>query len=183
MAMAIMRLGWAYLTETVRKPASRSTEGLTSIPLWFFVLVLWKMPQLLPKCPRATFAQNKKFYPQKRVFGAQVGCGDVTSLYKNLLKNRKTNFLRQVIQEPIFPVAHTDFEGGGDGRGCGVRHFFGQIGPAQPYYDTPKRTRVPASVGGRPLQTWVRPSQPLHLQPFRVSLRKHETALRWPFCF
>jgi hypothetical protein len=29
-------------------------------------------------------------------------------------------------------VAHTDFEGGGDGRGHGVRHFFGQIGPTQP---------------------------------------------------
>jgi hypothetical protein len=34
--------------------------------------------------------------------GAQAGCGDVTSLYKNLVKNRKTNFLRQAIQEPIF---------------------------------------------------------------------------------
>jgi hypothetical protein len=65
--------------------------------------------------------------------GGQAGCGDVTSLYKNLVKNRKTNFLRQAIQEPIFSVAHTDFEGGGDGRGRDVRHFFGQIGPTQPY--------------------------------------------------
>jgi hypothetical protein len=29
-------------------------------------------------------------------------------------------------------VANADFEGGGDGRGRGVRHFFGQIGPTQP---------------------------------------------------
>ena len=38
--------------------------------------------------------------------------------YKNLVKNRKTNFRRQAIQEPIFPVANTGFEGGCDGRGC-----------------------------------------------------------------
>jgi hypothetical protein len=43
--------------------------------------------------------------PSKPYFGAQTGCGDVTSLYKNLVKNRKTNFRRQAIQEPIFPVA------------------------------------------------------------------------------
>jgi hypothetical protein len=85
------------------------------------------MLPLLPECPRATFASPK------RVLGARAGCGDVTSLYKNLVKNRKTNFLRQAIQEPVFSVAHTDFEGGSDGRGRGVRHFFGQIGPTQPY--------------------------------------------------
>jgi hypothetical protein len=45
----------------------------------------------------------------------------------------ETGFLRQAIQEPIFPVANTGFEGGGDGRGCGFRHyFFGQIGPTRP---------------------------------------------------
>jgi hypothetical protein len=50
---------------------------------------------------------------------ARAGCGDATSLYKNLVKNRKSNFLRQAIQvqEPIFSVAHisycvnTNFEG------------------------------------------------------------------------
>ena len=52
-------------------------------------------------------------------FGAQAGCGDVTSLYKNLVKNRKTNFRRQAIQEPIFSMANADFEGDHDGRGCG----------------------------------------------------------------
>jgi hypothetical protein len=67
-----------------------------------FVLVLCKKPQLLPKYPRTTFAQKKKFYPQSVFFGAQAGCVDVTSLYKNLVKNRKTNFRRQAIQEPIF---------------------------------------------------------------------------------
>ena len=55
--------------------------------------------------------------------GTQAGCGDVTSLHKNLVKKRKTN-RRQAIQEPIFSVASADFEGGCDGRGCGARHFF-----------------------------------------------------------
>jgi hypothetical protein len=47
-------------------------------------------------------------------------------------QNQKTNFRRQAIQEPVFSVANTDFEGGCDGCGRGVRHFFGQIGPTQP---------------------------------------------------
>jgi hypothetical protein len=38
-----------------------------------------------------------------------------------------------VIQEPIFSVANTDFEGGCDGRGRGGRPFFYQIGPTQPH--------------------------------------------------
>jgi hypothetical protein len=67
------------------------------------VLVLCKIYQALPKYTRTTFAQNKKFYPQNVFWGrAQAGCGDVTSLYKNLVKNWKTNFPRQAIQEPIF---------------------------------------------------------------------------------
>jgi hypothetical protein len=81
------------------------------------------------------FRTKQKVLPPKRVlcFGGQAGCGDATSLYKNLVKNRKTktNFCRQAIQEPIFSVANADFEGGYDGRGCGVRYFFGQIGPTQ----------------------------------------------------
>ena len=32
-------------------------------------------------------------------------------------KKEKTGFPR--IQEPIFPVSDIEFEGGGDGRGCG----------------------------------------------------------------
>ena len=81
---------------------SHSAEGLTSIPLWFFVLVLYKMLPLLPECSGATFAKNKRFYPQKRVLGARAGCGDATSLHKNLVKKRKTNFRRQAIHGPIF---------------------------------------------------------------------------------
>jgi hypothetical protein len=44
--------------------------------------------------------------------------------YKNLVKNRKTNFSREAIQEPIFSVANTDCEGGGDGRKCGDYSFW-----------------------------------------------------------
>jgi hypothetical protein len=49
---------------------------------------------------------------------------------KNLVKNRKTNRDSRA----HVSVANTDFEGGcdGDGRGCGVRHFFGRVGPTQP---------------------------------------------------
>jgi hypothetical protein len=36
--------------------ASHSAEGLTSIPLWFFVLILCKMLPLLPECSRENFA-------------------------------------------------------------------------------------------------------------------------------
>ena len=82
--------------------------------------------------PQDDFRTKLKVLRPKRIFGARAGCGDVTSLYKNLVKNRKTNFRRQAIQGPIFSVANTDFEGGCDGRGRGVRHFFGQIGPTQP---------------------------------------------------
>jgi hypothetical protein len=36
------------------------------------------------------FRTKEKVLPSKRVFGAQDGFGDVTSLYKNLNKNTKT---------------------------------------------------------------------------------------------
>ena len=32
-------------------------------------------------------------------------------------------------------MANADFEGGCDGRGRGVRHFFGQMGPTQPWLE------------------------------------------------
>ena len=38
-------------------------------------------------------------------------------------QNRNSNFLRLKIQEPVFPVFDTEFEGGGDGRGCGDYNF------------------------------------------------------------
>jgi hypothetical protein len=69
------------------------------------------------------FRVKQKVLPSKRIVGARAGCSDVIFLCKNLVKNRKTNFRRQAIQGPIFPVANADFEGGRDGRGCGVRCF------------------------------------------------------------
>jgi hypothetical protein len=61
-----MWLGWAYLAKTARKP---QRGGVNFDPM-IFVLVLCKMLQLLPKCSRTNFAQNKKFCPQKRISGA-----------------------------------------------------------------------------------------------------------------
>ena len=118
------------------------------------MLVLYKMQNSLAASGMLPddFRTKQKVLPPKRVlcFGGQAGCGDATSLYKNLVKNRKTktNFCRQAIQEPIFSVANADFEGGYDGRGCGVRYFFGQIGPTQPY-DMPYSIRVLHSQSAR----------------------------------
>jgi hypothetical protein len=36
----------------------------------------------------------------------------------------KNNFPRFTTQEPVFPVSDTEFEGGGDGRGCGDCFFW-----------------------------------------------------------
>jgi hypothetical protein len=90
-------------------------EGLTSIPLWYFVLVPCKMLQVVPKHPRATFAQNTNF-AFKNVFW---GPGLAVVTHATSLKNRETNFLLLTIQEPVFPVSDTEFEGGDDGCGCG----------------------------------------------------------------
>ena len=58
-------LGWAYLAKTVRKP---QRGGVNFDPM-IFVLVLCKMLQLLPKCSRTNFAQNKKFCPKNVFWG------------------------------------------------------------------------------------------------------------------
>jgi hypothetical protein len=120
------------LAKTVHKP--QRGEANFDLPMLFCACSVQNTPGAseIRNTPGRLSQKNKKFYPQT-CFGAHAGCGDVTSLCKNLVKNRKTNFRRQAIQEPIFPVANIDFEGGCDGRGCGVRHFFGQIGPTQPY--------------------------------------------------
>ena len=101
-----------------KKCVASSSKGSSDSPTSFSGVGKRKMPQANPSCPRTTFAKNKKVLPSKRIFGARAGCGDVTSLYKNLVKNRKTNFRRQAIQEPIHSMANTDFEGDYDGRGC-----------------------------------------------------------------
>jgi hypothetical protein len=68
--------------------ASRCVEGLASIPLWFLCLFCECPSQVLPECPRTTFAQNEKFYPHNVLLGPglAVVCGDATSPCKNLVK-------------------------------------------------------------------------------------------------
>jgi hypothetical protein len=70
---------------------------------------------VVPKWPRTTFAQNKKFCTQN-VF---LGLCDATSPYKNLVKIGKTKFFPHAIQKPNFPTASAVIQGGGDGRGFG----------------------------------------------------------------
>jgi hypothetical protein len=46
------------------------------------------------------------------------------SIQKPSQKHQKINFSRLTIQEPIFSVSNTEFEGGDDGRGHGDRIFW-----------------------------------------------------------
>jgi hypothetical protein len=48
------------------------------------------------------FRTKQKVLPPKRVLGPQAGCGDVTSLYKNLVKNRKLTFAGRRFKSPFF---------------------------------------------------------------------------------
>jgi hypothetical protein len=67
------------------------------------------------------FRKKIKSFALKTCFGAQAGCGDVisTPYTKTWSKTPKPNFYRLPIQEPIFSLSNTEFEGGCDGRGCG----------------------------------------------------------------
>jgi hypothetical protein len=49
------------------------------------------------------FRVKLKVLPPKRVLGAQAGCGDVTSLYKNLVKKiEKLTFAGRRFKSPVF---------------------------------------------------------------------------------
>jgi hypothetical protein len=76
---------------------------LASTRPWLFMLVLYKIPQVVPKYPRATSAKNKKFCT-RNVF---LGLCDVTFPYKNLVKIRKANLFPHAIQKPFFSAAST----------------------------------------------------------------------------
>jgi hypothetical protein len=99
-----------------------------------------KMPGLFWPTPGAT--------RKKRFLGPQWGSGDLKavamdmvtvrlwwhhSLYKNLVKTPKLTFCRLTIQEPIFSVPNTEFEGGGDGHGHGEGNFL--VKYAQPSHN------------------------------------------------
>jgi hypothetical protein len=101
--------------------------------------------------PQVDFRTKKKVLPPKRFFGAQAGCGDVTSLYKNLVKNTKLNFYRQPIQEPAFSVSNTtEFEDGCDGRAVAVIAFFWSSVPNPAIGRSPgRRVDIPGQKGGK----------------------------------
>jgi hypothetical protein len=156
-----------------KKCVASSSKGSSDSPTSFSGDGKRKMPQANPPCPRTTFARNKKFPPSKRVFGARAGCGDVTSLCKNLVKNRKTNFRRQAIQEPIFAVANADFEDDYDGRGCTCGTFL--VICAQPSHvqltSWPSANGLPCHCNGRQLinspasVTWNPAPQAINFPP------------------
>jgi hypothetical protein len=89
------------------------------------VLNLCKKCQGIVESARAvlTYAQS---YTQKTFFGPPQPI-----LYtKTYLKTPKMNFCRLKIQEPIFSVSNTEFEGGDDGYGLGDCTFL--VKQAQP---------------------------------------------------
>jgi hypothetical protein len=88
-------LGWAYLAKTVRKPQRGGVNF--DLPMIFCACSM-QNTQGVSEIPQDDF----RIKPLRTCFGAHAGCGDVTSLYKILVKNQKTNFRRLVIQEPIF---------------------------------------------------------------------------------
>ena len=80
--------------------------------------------------PHEYAVDHTSFYVTSKLFTQTflIGRGEVTSLHiayvKSTKKCRKTNLRVRAIQEPVFPVANTDFEGGDDDHGCGDCIFF-----------------------------------------------------------
>jgi hypothetical protein len=105
--------------------------GVNFDPTMIFVLVLCfscfrNVPGRLPYKIKS-FALKTVFWGPRLAVDSYV-----TSLCKNLVKNRKTNFRRQAIQEPIFSVANADCEGGDGDYGYGDCIFFGHLCVTQP---------------------------------------------------
>jgi hypothetical protein len=59
-------LGWPCITKKMKGP---QRHGADFDPPIFFVFVLCKMLQVVPKCPRTIFTQNKKFFTQNVFWG------------------------------------------------------------------------------------------------------------------
>jgi hypothetical protein len=94
-----------------RKGPFPGTKGFASICPCFFVLNLHK------KCQGAT--------RKKRFFGPPSEALVVPPpTQKPSQKTPKPNFCRLTIQEPVFSVSNTEFEGGDDGHGYGEDTFF-----------------------------------------------------------
>jgi hypothetical protein len=102
--------------------------GLASIRLYFFVLVLCKMPQVVPKCPRITFAQNKKLFTHNVFWWLY----DATSPHKNLVKNWGNElFSRMRFRSHFFPRQVQFLKAGAMGVVLAVS-LFDNARPTQP---------------------------------------------------
>ena len=82
---------------------SPQRHGAGFDPPIIFVLVLCQMPQVVPKCPSTTFAQNKKCYPQNMF----LRLCDATSPYKNLVKNWENEVFPAFDSEANFSAPST----------------------------------------------------------------------------
>jgi hypothetical protein len=92
------------------KCAGPDTKGFASICLRFFVLSLCKKCQGIVEDARAVLTHARS-YTQKTFFGPPSEALVTKS------KTPKINFYRLTIQEPIFSVSNTEFEGGDNGHG------------------------------------------------------------------
>ena len=98
------------------------------------------------KCPRASWNAPGQFRPtleatRKKTFFGPPSEALVTPF--SMQKPVKNHFCRLTIQEPIFSVSNTEFEGGDDGHGHGDYTFL--VKQAQPSHSGPV-TPAPGSL-------------------------------------
>jgi hypothetical protein len=81
------------------------------------------MAQGIVEWPRAvsTYARS---YTQKTFFGPPSEALVTPFSIQKPSQTPKLNFSRLTIQEPIFSVSNTEFEGGDDGHGYGLEKLF-----------------------------------------------------------
>ena len=130
--------GWVgpILPEKCTRPSAGGVNEVNVDLLVIFVLILCKMPQLLPNFPRATFAQNK-FFALRTCFGAQAGCGDVTSLaiQKPSQKHQSpASTIGSRFRSPLFLSLIQNLKAVAMGVVAAVTFFWPNIiGPTQPH--------------------------------------------------
>jgi hypothetical protein len=109
---------------------ARAPRGLLRSAYDFFVLNLFKMLQGVMECPRAVSTYTRS-YAQKTFFGPP---SEALMMPFSIQKPVKNHFCRLTIQEPIFSVSNTEFEGG-DGHGHGDCDCTFLVKQAQPSHN------------------------------------------------
>jgi hypothetical protein len=118
--------------------------------------------------PHEYAVDHTSFYVISKLFTQTflIGRGEVTSLHiayvKSTKKCRKTNLRVRAIQEPVFPVANTDFEGGDDDHGYGDCIFFCHLCATKPYGFILVSESLPGIISASSKAVkWVKGSKPI----------------------